>query len=139
MDALAIARAVARGEGLAAPKLADIFEELKLLVDERKSLVRRKTQLVNKIHSNLVILRPGYHRAIPKLTRKCHISKAKELVGGDRSTRGFLVGARLEEVERVISEVALIDEVDQGKSSRIRDFASQAVRGQFRARSHDPG
>lgn len=115
VDALAIARAVARGEGLALPKLAGIFEELKLLVDERKSLVQRKTQLVNKIHSDLVILRPGYHRAIPKLTRKCHILKAKELVGADQSTRGFLARKRLEEVERLISEIALMEKLIKAK------------------------
>lgn len=115
VDALAIARAVARGEGLSLPKLADIFEELKLLLDERKGLVQRKTQLVNKTHSDLVILRPGYHRAIPKLARKCHILKAKELVGADQSTRGLLVRARLEEVERLISEIALIEKLVKAK------------------------
>lgn len=91
VDALAIARAVALGESLALPKLADIFEELKLLVDERKSLVKRKTQLVNKTHSDLVILRAGYHRAIPKLTRKRHILKAKG-ARGRRSVDAGLVG-----------------------------------------------
>lgn len=115
IDALAIARAVARGEGLALPKLADVFEELKLLVDERKSHVRRKTQLVNKIHSDLVILRPGYHRAIPKLARKSHISKAKELLDTDQSVRGMLVKARLEEVERLISQIAQIEKLIKAK------------------------
>jgi transposase len=115
VDALAIARAVARGEGLAVPRLSGIFEEMKLLVDERKSLVQRKTQLVNRVHSDLVILRPGYHHALPKLTRKCHIAKAKRLVRGDRSTRGFLVRSRLKEVERLITEVAQIEKLIKAK------------------------
>lgn len=86
-----------------------------MLVDERKGLVRRKTQLVNKIHSNLVILKPGYHRTTPKLTRRCHILKVRELVSADPSTRGLLVRARLEEVERLIYEIALIEKLIKEK------------------------
>jgi transposase len=116
VDALAIARAVARGEGLAVPKLADIFEELKLLVDERKSLVQRKTQLVNKTHSDLVILRPGYHRTIPRLTRKKNIASAKKLLRSDKSTRGLLARARLQEIERVIASIASIEKLIRAKA-----------------------
>ncbi|MCA1837976.1 MAG: IS110 family transposase [Actinobacteria bacterium] len=115
VDALAIARAVARGEGLSLPKLGDIYEELKLLVDERKSLVTRKTQLINKTHSDLVILRPGYHREIPRLNRKCHIARARKLVNKDTSTRGLLVKARLKEIERVIAEISTIEKLIKAK------------------------
>lgn len=111
VDALAIARAVARGDGLANPKLGGIYEELKLLVDERKSLVVRKTQLVNKTHCDLVILRPGYHHQIPNLSRRCHVLRAKKLVGRDRSTRGSLITHRLKEIERLMSQIACLEKL----------------------------
>lgn len=107
VDALAIARAVARAEGLARPKLGGIFEEMKLLVDERRSLVTRRTQLVNKTRCDLVILRPGHHRQIPNLSQRCHIVRAKKLVGKDRSTRGRLIIQRLAEIERLTAQVEL--------------------------------
>ncbi len=115
VDALAIARAVARGDGLSLPKFGGVCEEMKLLVDERKSLVSRKTQLVNKTHSDLVILRPGYHRQIPNLSRRSHVLKAKRLVGRDRSTRGSLIIQRLAEIERLISQIASLEKLIKAK------------------------
>ena len=49
-DAVAIARVVARGEGLSSPPRVEILRDLKLLTDHRDQLVRARTQLINRTH-----------------------------------------------------------------------------------------
>jgi transposase len=53
-DAVAIARVVARGEGLSSPQRVEILRDLKLLTDHRDQLVRARTQLINRTHKDLV-------------------------------------------------------------------------------------
>lgn len=109
VDAFAVAKVVAKEEGLTEPKSSPVCEELKLLVDERASLVQTKTQLINQLHADLVMLRPGYERQIPRLTRKIHFSQVRKMLRGERSIRGLLVRERLSEIDRILARVSRLE------------------------------
>jgi transposase len=69
-DAVAVARVAARGEGLSSPQRSDVCVDLKRLSDHRDQLVRARTRLINRTHTDLVISDPGYEQRIPKLNSK---------------------------------------------------------------------
>jgi hypothetical protein len=62
--AVAMARVAARGEGLSSPQRSDVFVDLELLSDHRDQLVRARTRLINRTHTELVISHPGYEKRI---------------------------------------------------------------------------
>lgn len=109
VDAFSVAKAVAIGEGLCTPKFSRLHEELKLLVDERKSVVRARTQLINQIHCDLVILRPGYEKQIPNLNRKHHLAKARALLKEECSLRASLALDRLDEIDRISARIGALE------------------------------
>lgn len=108
-DAVAIARVVARGEGLSSPKRTEVLEDLRLLTDYRDQLVRTRTQLINRTHKSLVISHPGYERRIPKLDSKKNIKAAQALLRGDRSVRADLVRDHINEIRRLSDKIAITD------------------------------
>ena len=106
VDAVAIARVVARGEDLPSPRRVEVLRDLKLLSDYRDQLVRSRTQLANRVHQDLVVLHPGYERRAPSLVRAKHLSTAASLVRGDPSVRAALVRRRIGELRRLGREIA---------------------------------
>jgi transposase len=108
-DAVAIARVVARGEGLSSPQRTAVLEDLRLLTDYRDQLVRARTQLINRTHKNLVISHPGYERRIPKLDSKKNIKAAQALLRGDRSVRAELVRDHINEIRRLSDKIAITE------------------------------
>jgi transposase len=108
-DAIAIARVVARGEGLSSPARNDVLEDLKLLSDHRDQLVRTRTQLINRTHRDLVVARPGYELRIPKLTSKKKLAEARRLLRGDTSVRAELIRKRIGEITRVNDKIAAVE------------------------------
>jgi transposase len=108
-DAVAIARVVARGDGLASPQRSEVFQDLKLLTDHRDQLVRARTQLINRTHKDLVISNPGYEQRIPRLNSKKNLRAAMALQRGDRSTRAKLLRDRIAEIRRLDDKIAGID------------------------------
>lgn len=105
-DALAIARVVARGDGLSAPGRIESWDNCRLLSEHRDQLVRRRTRLANRIHGDLVILRPGYEKTIPNLTTKANLQRARLLMRGDRSLRADIVRDNLDEMARLDHRLA---------------------------------
>jgi transposase len=105
-DALAIARVVARGEGLAQVSQAQVLDDLKLLSDHRDQLVRARTKLANQTHSDLAILCPGYQVRVPNLTTKKNLAGAVIIVRADRSVRAGLVRDRIAELRRIDHRIA---------------------------------
>jgi transposase len=84
--------------------------DLKLLVDYRDQLVRTRTQVANRVHADLVVLRPGYEAVVvPNLRARRHVARARALVSRDRSVQGELVRRRLGEILRLESEIAAAD------------------------------
>src|ERR671919_87399 len=105
VDAVAIARVVAAGEGLASAKRTAVLSDLKVLVDYRDQLVRARTQVANRAHADLVVIRPGYEEKVPNLRARKHILAARTLVSRDRSVQGQLVRHRLAEMLRLSTEI----------------------------------
>jgi transposase len=95
VDAVAIARVVAADETLPSARRTTLLTDLKLLVDYRDQLVHARTQVSNRIHADLVIIRPGYEQVVPNLRAKRHVAKARSLLSRDRSVQAELVRRRL--------------------------------------------
>lgn len=107
-DALAIARVVARGEGLAPVLHDERHDDLKVLVDRRDQLVRHKTKTSNRIHKHLVVLVPGYETRVPKITRRCHVAAVRRLLRGDHGVRAAIIRELIDEflvLERKVAGV----------------------------------
>jgi transposase len=104
VDAVAIARVVAADETLPSARRTTLLTDLKLLVDYRDQLVHARTQVANRVHADLVIIRPGYEQVVPNLRAKRHVAKARSLLGRDRSVQAELVRRRLGEILRLEAE-----------------------------------
>src|ERR687895_1040303 len=118
-DAVAIARVVARGEGLSSLRRSEVFVDLKLLSDHRDQLVRARTRLMNRTHTDLVISHPGYEKKIPKLNSNKNQVTALTLLRGDHSVRADLIRDHIQEIRRLTRKVAAIEKqiVDKVKES----------------------
>ena len=117
-DAVAIARVVARGEGLSSLRRTEVFVDLKLLSDHRDQLVRARTRLINRSHIDLVISHPGYEKRIPKLNSKKNQSAALALLRGDRSVRAHLIRDRITEIRRLTKKIA---DVEKQIAAKIKE------------------
>jgi hypothetical protein len=115
-DAIAIARVVARGEGLSSPQRSDELQDLKLLSNHGDQLVRARTQLINRTHRDLVVSHPGYERELPKLTSKKKLVQARALLRGDHSIRGLPPGAG-SCVDKALGAIEDVLEVDVGTTA----------------------
>jgi transposase len=73
IDAVAIARVVAREKRLPDIERSQVLTDLRSLSDYLDQLTRLRNQLTNRIHRDLLIWRPGYDAAIPKLVSKKHL------------------------------------------------------------------
>jgi transposase len=109
VDAVAIARVLAADETLPSARRTTLLTDLKLLVDYRDQLVHARTQVSNRIHADLVIIRPGYEQVVPNLRAKRHVAKARSLLSRDRSVQAELVRRRLGEILRLEAEIAQAD------------------------------
>jgi len=118
VDAVAIARVVTADETLPSARRAALLSDLKLLVDYRDQLVRARTQVANRIHADLVIIRPGYEQVVPNLRARRHVIKARSLISRDRSVHAELVRRRLGEILRLETE---IDQSDRRIADRLRE------------------
>jgi transposase len=97
---------VARGEALPSPHRVQALADLKLLSDYRDQLLCARTQLANRVHRDLVVLRPGYQKLVPNLIGANHLSRAASLVKRDPSVRAELVRRRIAELRRLGNEIA---------------------------------
>ena len=104
IDAVAIARVVAREEHLPRPRNDQAYEDLKLLSDHLHHLKRLRTQLINRIHKELMLARPGYEKQIGQLGAECHRKKVISLLRGDKSVRAELIRRNVRELRRVEAE-----------------------------------
>jgi len=114
-DAVAVARVTARGEGLSSPRRIDIFVDLKLLSNHRDQLVRARTRLINRTHTDLVISHPGYEKKMPKLNSKKNQDGAMTLLRGDHSVRAGLIRDRIREIRRLSNKIADVERQIAGK------------------------
>jgi transposase len=109
VDAVAIARVVAADQTLPSARRTALLFDLKLLVDYRDQLVRSRTQVANRVHADMVVIRPGYEQVVPNLRARRHVARARSLISGDRSVQAELVRRRLQEILRLEAEIAQAD------------------------------
>jgi len=108
VDAVAIARVVARGEGLAPVRRETVYDDLKALSDYRDQLIHTRTELANQTHQDLVVLAPGYEGRIRNLVSKKNLAAAIAVVRGDHSVRAGLVRRRIAQIRRLDAEIAVV-------------------------------
>lgn len=105
IDAVAIARVVAREDALPRPKIGRSYEDLRLLSDHYDHLKRLRTQLANRIHKHLMIVAPGYDKKIGSLTAEKTRRAVLMMLRGDHSVRAELVKRNVREIRRLDGEM----------------------------------
>lgn len=106
-DALAIARITAREQNLPPVRLTvGAAADLRAVLDYREQLVLERTMTVNRVHAEMLGLRPGYQAEIRALSLKWQIVAALELLDGDATVRAGLCTRRLLRVQQIDVEVA---------------------------------
>ena len=97
VDAIAIARITAREAFLPPVRpMTGNAADLRVLSEYRDQLVAERTVLANRVHTDLVWLRPGYQHRLPHLTHAAHLHAAVALLAGDDSVRANVTRARLD-------------------------------------------
>jgi transposase len=108
-DALAIARVAARERHLPPIRAQGVVMDLKLLCDYRDQLVAERTRATNRLHQDLVVLAPGYHRRCAGLKLKRLLAVAESLLSGDGTVRGELAQRRIDQLRRLDAEVTELE------------------------------
>jgi transposase len=103
-DALAIARVTAREE-LPPARTDSPARDLKLLCDYRRQLLAERTRTANRLHVDLVSLRPGYERTLPRLDAPARLEAAERLLAGESGVQAELARRRIETLLRLDSEI----------------------------------
>ncbi len=113
IDALAIARVVARGEPLPPARCqSGTADDLQQLTHYRHQLIKERTRVANRVHVELTILRPGYQRELPQLTRPKHLAAARRLLHGLAGVRVEITRARLDRLRQLDRQIkTLADQV----------------------------
>lgn len=115
VDALAIARVAAREREHLEPLRHDpVARDLKLVGDYRQQLVAERTRTANRVHADLMQLRPGYHGRVSDLGSSC-LPSARRLLRGERSVQGDLARRRLATLARLDGEIRELER-------RLRDL-----------------
>ena len=85
IDALEIARVAAREDDLPPPRCAADTADIVCVVNYRRGLVKERTAAVNRLHSDLMKIRCGYHNGITSLTTPKGLNAAARLLRGDEN------------------------------------------------------
>jgi transposase len=107
-DALAIARVTAR-EQLPPVRVHAPSRDLKLLCAYRCQLVAERNRIANRLHADLVSLRPGYEQQIPTLDSGVRLGRAERLLAGDESVQAGLARRRIETLRRLDAEIRQLE------------------------------
>jgi transposase len=127
VDAVAIARVVARDEHLPRVMNEPVNTELQLLDKRREQVKRARNQAQNRLHDHLVTLRPGYHDTLPKLTKSAHLASATRLLRGDRSLRADIARELIADIRRYDAQLAQIEKELITRITRARSSLTQLV------------
>lgn len=104
-DALAIARVTAREEQLPPARPNSPARDLKLLCDYRLQLLAERTRTANRLHGDLVSLRPGYERSVPRLDSRPRLEAAERLLAGEQCVQAALARRRIAALRRLDAEI----------------------------------
>jgi transposase len=109
-DAIAIARVTAREQERLAPLGGEpgYAGELKLLVDYRRQLTSERTRIANRVHADLVMLKPGYETKLRHLINPGDVALAARLLRGQESVHAQLARRRLAALRRIDNELLVL-------------------------------
>lgn len=107
VDAVAIARITAREDALPPVRpMTGQAADLRVLTDYRDQLVNERTATANRVHTDLLWLRPGYQHQLPHLTNMAHLHAALELLSGEDSVRAAVTRSRLARMLTLTEQLA---------------------------------
>jgi transposase len=87
------------------PAINQRFEDLKLLSDHHDHLKRLRTQLTNRIHKQLMIAHPGYHRSLGSMFTEKAKRSILMMLRRDDSVRAKLTKRNVRELRRLDAEM----------------------------------
>jgi transposase len=108
-DALAIARVTAREERLPPVRADSPARDLKLLCDYRQQLLGERIRTANRLHADLVSLRPGYEHSLPALDSLPRLEKADRLLAKRTGVQVELARRRVESLIRLDAEIKRLE------------------------------
>lgn len=108
-DALAIARLTAREPQLPPVRADSPARDLKLICDYRAQLLAERTRVANRLHVDLVSLRPGYERTLPRLDSPPRVEAAERLLAKERGVQGGLARRRIDALRRLDREIRQLE------------------------------
>jgi len=108
-DALAIARVTAREERLPPVRADSPARDLKLLCDYRQQLLGERIRIANRLHADLVSLRPGYEHGLPALDSLPRLEKAERLLERQAGVQATLARRRVEALIRLDAEIKRLE------------------------------
>jgi transposase len=118
IDALAVARAVAREEDLPAAVTDDHAREVALLVARREDLVAERTRAINRLRWHLHELDPELDPAPRSLDRARVRNQVREFLAGQTGIVAEIAGQVLIDVDRLCEAIT-------GLGARIRALVAQ--------------
>src|SRR5262245_54467326 len=122
-DAYAIARVAAR-EQLAPARPDSPARDLKLLSDYRDQLMSERTRTQNRLHADLVTLRPGYERKLRSLATPPRLDAAWRLLEQDDSVQAELARRKIERIREIERER---HEVERKIRRRVHELGTSLV------------
>jgi transposase len=109
VDSIAVARITAREISLPPVRpMTGAAADLRVLTEYRDQLVQERTATANRVHTDLLWLRPGYQHQLPHLTNTSHLQAALELLAGDDSVRAAVTRARLDRMLILTEQLATL-------------------------------
>lgn len=108
-DALAIARVTARDQELPPVRVDSPSRDLKLLCDYRQQLIGERTRTTNRLHVDLVSLRPGYERTLPRLDSLPRLETAERLLAQQTGVQATLARRRIEALYRLDAQIKQLE------------------------------
>lgn len=108
-DALAIARVTAREQVLPPVRVDSPARDLKLLCDYRQQLLGERTRIANRLHVDLVSLRPGYEQRLPALDSLPRLEAAEQLLAKQSGVQALLARWRIEALIRLDREIKQLE------------------------------
>jgi len=108
-DALAIARVTAREADLPPVRLVDASREIQLLVEAREDVVAEATRVRNRLHADLLSLRPGYGASAANLVAARHRQTAGRLLRGLAGVQAELARGRVVQLNRLMAEATAFE------------------------------
>lgn len=98
-DATLIGQIGLRDQDLPKPRPSGPIEVLGLLVGYRRELVSEQNRTINRLHSALEQIRPGYHRQITtRIGSVASLQRCRGLLAKDRSTAAVIARKRITKI-----------------------------------------